>query len=176
MALDEPLAQLLRQHELTANATRSRYVRETFQFARGCLALIRADYQTAREQIEPLAQKAVLPSPHRMLGRAYEALGQLRQAADEYEQVLTNPHLKWDTEVSFPVPAVQVLEGFRLAQIYEKLGDTDRARHWYEQFTEDWKDADPDIPELIEARERLEELKGDETSAAKTTSAESNAR
>ena len=39
-------------------------------------------------------------------------------------------------------------------------GNTERARHWYEQFTEDWKDADPDIPELIEARERLAELKG----------------
>jgi hypothetical protein len=69
-----------------------------------------------------------------------------------------------------------ILERFHLAQVYEKLGNTDRARHWYEQFTEDWKDADPDIPELIEARERLAELKGDETSAAKTTSAESNAR
>ena len=34
-----------------------------------------------------------------------------------------------------------------------------RTRHWYERLTEDWKDADPDIPELIEARERLAELK-----------------
>jgi len=40
-----------------------------------------------------------------------------------------------------------------------RFGNTDRARYWYEQFTEDWKDADPDIPELIEARERLAELK-----------------
>ena len=51
-----------------------------------------------------------------------------------------------------------------LARVYEKLDDTDRARHWYERFTEDWKDADPDIPELIEARERLEEMKGEEVS------------
>ncbi len=51
------------------------------------------------------------------------------------------------------------LDRFRLARVYEKLSDTDRARHWYERFTEDWKDADPDIPELIEARERLAELK-----------------
>ena len=40
--------------------------------------------------------------------------------------------------------------------------DTDRARHWYERFTEDWKDADPDIPELIEARERLAEMEAEE--------------
>ncbi len=40
-----------------------------------------------------------------------------------------------------------------------------RARHWYERFTEDWKDADPDIPELIEARERLGELKAEEVAA-----------
>ncbi len=44
-------------------------------------------------------------------------------------------------------------------------GDTDRARHCYERFTEDWKDADPDIPELIEARERLAELRAGEAAA-----------
>ncbi|MEE9231557.1 MAG: hypothetical protein V3U86_12715 [Acidobacteriota bacterium] len=42
--------------------------------------------------------------------------------------------------------------------LLERLGDTDRARHWYERFTDDWKDADPDIPELIEARKRLAAL------------------
>ena len=56
------------------------------------------------------------------------------------------------------------LHRFRIARVYEKLDDTDRARNWYERFTEDWKDADPDIPELIEARERLGELKAEEVS------------
>ena len=53
---------------------------------------------------------------------------------------------------------------------------TGRARHWYEHFTEDWKDADPDIPELIEARKRLAELKGAETANAASTSSETIAR
>ena len=51
-----------------------------------------------------------------------------------------------------------MLARFRLARIYDRLGDTDRARHWYERFTEDWKDADPDIPEVIEAQARLAEI------------------
>ena len=42
---------------------------------------------------------------------------------------------------------------------FARVDDIDRARRWYERFTEDWKNADPDIPELIEARERLWELK-----------------
>ena len=57
------------------------------------------------------------------------------------------------------------LDQFRLARVYDKLDDTDRARHWYERFTDDWKDADPDIPELMEARERLAELRVGEAAA-----------
>ncbi len=74
------------------------------------------------------------------------------------------------------MPAERVLDQFRLARVYEELGNTDRARHWYEQFTDDWKDADPDIPELIEARERLAELNGDIRSDATTRSSETAAR
>ncbi len=33
-----------------------------------------------------------------------------------------------------------------------------RTHHWYELFLMDWKDADPDIPELIEAKKRMAAL------------------
>jgi hypothetical protein len=80
-----------------------------------------------------------------------------REAAAEYEEAMRNPHAKWSWIRN---PALWTLNQYRLARVYDRLGDADRARHWYERFTEDWKDADPDIPELIEARKRLAELPG----------------
>jgi serine/threonine protein kinase len=57
--------------------------------------------------------------------------------------------------------------GRRLAGIYDRLDDIARARHWYERFLSDWKDADPDIPEIVEARRRLVSLGAAATPAAK---------
>jgi tetratricopeptide (TPR) repeat protein/predicted Ser/Thr protein kinase len=173
--IEEPLAGLIKEHETFEGESMSRFVREDLDFARGCLALIRGAAQTARTILEPLARNSGLPRRHRMLGRALQHLNLLKEAAREYEQALENPHLRWEPYANFAVPAVQVLEQFRLAQIYDRLGNTDRARHWYKRFTVDWKDADPDIPELIEARKRMVELKGDESSNA-TVGSTRNAR
>ncbi len=158
---EEPLARLVEAHESAQRDSESRYVREELQFARGCLALIRGEHEEARGLLEPLARTSNLMRRHRMLARVYAALGLEQEAATELEQALANPYLKWEGWDNYVVSAIQVLEQFRLAKLYDRLGNTDRARHWYEQFTEDWKDADPDIPELIEARERLAELKGE---------------
>jgi serine/threonine protein kinase len=52
-----------------------------------------------------------------------------------------------------------------LAQVYERLGDNARARRLYDQFIADWKDGDPDIPELVTARQRLAMLSSRGTSS-----------
>jgi len=39
------------------------------------------------------------------------------------------------------------------------MGDSARARKTYEQFFAFWKDADPDIPLLLEARKEYAALK-----------------
>jgi len=45
-----------------------------------------------------------------------------------------------------------------LGKIYEKKGDTQLAIENYEKFLDLWKDADKDLPDLIDAKERLARL------------------
>ncbi len=42
-----------------------------------------------------------------------------------------------------------------LGKIYEQQGNTTKAIEHYEKFLELWKDADPGIPEVEDAKKRL---------------------
>ena len=76
------------------------------------------------------------------LAGAYLELGRLDEAIAEYERVLRlNPN--------YP------LAHYHLGQAYDRKGLQDRARAEYDRFLQVWKDADPDIPEVIAARKRL---------------------
>jgi tetratricopeptide (TPR) repeat protein len=48
---------------------------------------------------------------------------------------------------------------YMLGKIYEEQGDTAKATEHYEKFLSLWKDADPGIAEVEDARKRLSGLK-----------------
>jgi len=48
---------------------------------------------------------------------------------------------------------------YRLGKLYEQTGQKAKAIEHYEKFLDLWKDADPGIAEVEEARERLAGLK-----------------
>ncbi len=48
---------------------------------------------------------------------------------------------------------------YRMASAYEKINDHASAKSEYENFLQLWKDADPDIPEIIDAKKRLAALR-----------------
>ena len=46
-----------------------------------------------------------------------------------------------------------------LARVQVELGQKDEARKSYQKFFDLWKDADPDVPLLIQAREEFVRLR-----------------
>ncbi len=77
------------------------------------------------------------------LANAYLELGRADDAIAEYQRILKiNPR--------YPLAA------YHLAKAYERKGDRARARAAYEQFLQVWQTADADIPEVKEAKARLQ--------------------
>jgi tetratricopeptide (TPR) repeat protein/DNA-binding winged helix-turn-helix (wHTH) protein len=82
------------------------------------------------------------------LANAYLELARLDEAVAEYQRILRlNPN--------YP------LAQYHLAQAYRRNGQTGQAREAYERFLQNWKDADPDIPEVTDARKALLALTAD---------------
>jgi tetratricopeptide (TPR) repeat protein len=80
--------------------------------------------------------------------RAKKARGDIDGAIGVYRQLIT-PDIasKW----TLPLNPRYVLE---LARLYEQKGDAARAREHYRRFLDLWKNADPGLPEIAEARRK----------------------
>jgi tetratricopeptide (TPR) repeat protein len=87
------------------------------------------------------------------IAETHLAAGDLTKAAEEYNRItgLTTGRLDWGD--------IYVLAFYNLGNIYEKQGVTDKAVENYEKFLNLWKDADPGIPEVNDARIRLNNLR-----------------
>jgi predicted Zn-dependent protease len=85
-------------------------------------------------------------------GQAYLEQRRGTEAAAEFQKILSNRGSQ-TTSPLYPLGHVG------LARAAASSGDTSRARKAYEDFFAFWKDADPDIPILQEARREYAKLK-----------------
>ncbi|MBM3294575.1 MAG: tetratricopeptide repeat protein [Candidatus Aminicenantes bacterium] len=93
-----------------------------------------------------------------VLARAYLRIGKIDEAITEYEKLIRlQPGSK---EQNWIHPRYY----FRLAELYERTGEKTKAGRSFERFLDLWKEADPDIPEVLEAKTRLARLKNDHRS------------
>jgi serine/threonine protein kinase/Tfp pilus assembly protein PilF len=87
------------------------------------------------------------------LASAYYESGDMERAEQEYQKILS-------------LTAGRMNEGhifakafYNLGKIYEEQRDASKAIEHYEKFLDLWKDADPGLPEVDDARTRLTKLK-----------------
>jgi serine/threonine protein kinase/tetratricopeptide (TPR) repeat protein len=90
--------------------------------------------------------------PAYLRGQAYLASHRGSEAAAEFQKILDHPGLV----VAQPISALARLQ---IGRAYAMSGDTAKARAAYEDFLHLWKDADPDIPVLKQAKAEYQKLK-----------------
>ncbi len=104
----------------------------------------------ALESYGPLAKSANFLDSFAL---AHYQAGNLDKAAETYNRIaaLTTGRLDYGD--------VYAKSYYMLGKIYEQKGDKARAIEYYQKFLDLWKDADPGVPELEDARKRLAGLK-----------------
>jgi serine/threonine protein kinase/tetratricopeptide (TPR) repeat protein len=121
---------------------------------KAAIELGRNNAQAALELLEPARRYEVAAgfSPQTMRSLVYLKLGQGAQAGAEARKVL-------DHRGEGPLSLLWPLAHLTLARAWVMQGDMAQARKSYQDFFTLWKDADHDIPTLIEAKREFEKLK-----------------
>ncbi|HEV2490628.1 MAG TPA: protein kinase [Candidatus Acidoferrales bacterium] len=99
--------------------------------------------------VSPVVMMALCPVYVR--GEAYLAARQGREAAGEFQKILDHPGIL----LNEPIGALAHLQ---IARAYALAGERDKARTAYQDFLSLWKDADPDIPILKQAKTEYAKL------------------
>ena len=163
LAGDPQLAQSL-SGELESGFPEDTSVRFSYlPVIRAILAIRRSEPLKAVEALEPAAPyESGVPRcaltgffgslyPILVRGEAYLAARKGPEAAREFQKLLNHQ----GTMIGDPV---SVLAHYGLARAYSLSGDATNAREQYREFLADWKDADPDIPILQQAKLEYREL------------------
>ncbi len=101
-------------------------------------------------------EKSLFPGPSfgpiYTRGVAYLKARSGKEAAAEFDKVLSR-------RGSAPLSVLHALSFLQLGRAYALAGETEKARKAYQDFLALWKEADPDIPVLREARAEYAKLK-----------------
>jgi eukaryotic-like serine/threonine-protein kinase len=84
-------------------------------------------------------------------GEAYVRAHEGRAAAAEFQKIIDHPGISGSSPVG-------PLARLGLAQAFAVAGDAAKSRTAYQDFFALWKDADPDLPILVEAHKQYKAL------------------
>ncbi|MDH4222224.1 MAG: protein kinase [candidate division Zixibacteria bacterium] len=126
----------------------------SYWWAIGSIELARGNFDASIRSFEKAAQGNKHFGILYLLARAYLEAGRLGEAVAEFEKALSRYDV---SRYSYAIWAVKAY--YLLGLAYEKSGWNKKAIEKYEEFLDIWKNADPGIPEVEDAKERLKKLK-----------------
>ena len=133
----------------------------------GWISLEQRNWQAARENFEQAlkSRRAISKTKKKWfdvtienissaIAETYLRQERLNEAIKEYKRMSDLP-TGW---LSFDKPT-RAIRHYKMATAYEKMNDLTSAKKEHESFLRLWKDADLDIPEIIDAKKRLAALR-----------------
>jgi len=129
-----------------------------YWLALGFIELAKGNTKAAVTYLGKADQEAISPlfQLRYSLGKTYVESDRLGEAVSELEKALSRYD---EIRANFAIWAVKAYYFLGLA--YEKSGWNKKAIEKYEEFLEIWKDADPGIKEVEDAKERLKKLRAE---------------
>ncbi|MCK4427541.1 MAG: tetratricopeptide repeat protein, partial [candidate division Zixibacteria bacterium] len=134
-------------------AEKDQTLMDRYWYAIGCIEFSKGNLEASLTNFEKSAKDVPHFWVHYMLAKTYLESGRLGEAVAELEKVLS----RYDDFRAY-VPIWAVKAHYLLGIAYEKSGWNKKAIEKYEEFLEIWKDADPGIPEVEDAKERVKKL------------------
>jgi serine/threonine protein kinase/Flp pilus assembly protein TadD len=132
-----------------------------YDYLMGLVEIEKKDYSGAVEHLTKA--KNLLPGEYSgwdgharisfALGQAYHRTGNLDNAQAAYEEILPMTCGREYDQI------VYALAFFELGKVFQDQGNTAKAIEHYEKFLSLWKDADPGLPEVDDAKRRLAGLR-----------------
>ena len=120
---------------------------------RAAMELRRGEAAQALDQLQASRYEAAAEFwPQYLRGQAYIMLKRGAEATTEFQKIL-------DHRGYAPLSPLYPLAHLGLARAAALTGDSAKSHKGYEDFFAAWKDADPDLPPLIEAKREYERLK-----------------
>ncbi|MFQ5817461.1 MAG: protein kinase [Terriglobia bacterium] len=152
----------VRQAQALADDLGQRFPTDTLLHARG-LPVIRARIELQRGNPAKAIELLRAAAPYELgggpgltaihvRGQAYLQAGAGKEAAGEFQKILDHRGIA-------SVSPLHALAHLGLARAWALAGEPAKARKAYQDFFALWKDADPDIPILQEAKREYEKLK-----------------
>jgi tetratricopeptide (TPR) repeat protein len=126
----------------------------SYWWAAGIIEFEKANLEGSIVNLEKAANATPYIGYRFYLGKAYLEAGRLGEAVTEFEKLLST----YDINTVFN-PIWVVKAHYLLGIAYEKSGWNAKAIEQYEEFLDIWKNADPGIPEIADAKERVKRLK-----------------